>query len=97
MKYPPQPPNSFSCRTFARCASLLSSSSSSIYSVYTSKCLRLNSLRALEISCLSFFNPFPLFSIVCGLFSQKAGVVGGHRFSKFRPKKRVYLPSANYL
>src|SRR5882757_1776390 len=38
-----------------------------------SKSQFLNSLRTLEISCLSFSDPHPLFSIACGLFLQNTG------------------------
>jgi hypothetical protein len=69
-----QPANSFRCHTSARCASLLSSSFATLYSAPCSKYLQINSLRALELSCLSFCNSFPLFSIVCGLFCKNRGV-----------------------
>src|SRR6266478_9665413 len=35
--------------------------------------MQINSLRAVELSCLSFCNSFPLFSIACGLFCKKRG------------------------
>src|SRR5258705_4392174 len=38
-----------------------------------SKSQFLNSLPTLEISCLSFSDPHPLFSIACGLFLQNTG------------------------
>ena len=38
-----------------------------------SKSQFINSLPTLEISCLSFSDPHPLFSIACGLFLQNTG------------------------
>ena len=43
-------------------------------------------LRTLEISLLSFSTSRPLFSIVCGLFLQNRGVMGG----RTRKAKRVW-------
>ena len=40
----------------------------------SSKSQSLNSLAPLEISCLSFSDPRPLFSIACSLFSKNTGV-----------------------
>src|SRR6266481_635285 len=41
----------------------------------SSKSQSLNSLAPLEISCRSFSDPHPLFSIACGLFLQNTGGV----------------------
>src|SRR5437899_12758251 len=41
----------------------------------SSKSQSLNSLAPLEISCLSFSDPHPLFSIACSLFSENTGGV----------------------
>src|SRR6266851_3547720 len=48
-----------------------------IWKSRTAKPFPHNNLRTLALSCRSFFNPDPLFSITCGLFSETPGVVGG--------------------
>src|SRR5216683_6383277 len=46
-------------------------------SLAPAKSLPHNHLRTLALSGRSFFNPDPLFSITCGLFSENTGVWGG--------------------
>src|SRR5712692_2198762 len=46
-------------------------------SLAPAKSLPDNNLRTLALSCRSFFNLDPLFSITCGLFSQNTRGVGG--------------------
>src|SRR6266478_4968125 len=48
-------------------------SASSVAASFKSQSL--NSLAPLEISCLSFSDPHPLFSIACSLFSENTGGV----------------------
>src|SRR5229473_3191630 len=44
-----------------------------IWKSRTAKSFPHNNLRTLVLSCRSFFNPDPLFSITCGLFSENTG------------------------
>ncbi len=53
-----------------------------------------NNLRTLALSCRSFFNPDPLFSITCGLFSQNTRGCGGQHRLFTQPKHDEMTPAS---
>src|SRR5260370_8494307 len=66
-------------------------------SLAPAKSLPHNNLRTLALSCRSFFNPDPLFSITCGLFSENTGGGGGSIASGTQLKPNPARNNARHL